>query len=162
MIDDLDYDNPVNYKGFDLSEVEENDLADMMEKIDLIHENMATIKDLCAKLISLYDPARQRIHETIASDPDIHQRIMEESIKLYGEERGKRFVELILGRPDGDSVKLQMAKAKAFIISYERQFDDEILDPIQPSQFEETDIYKIMQRLTDGKSPMPNLTSRSG
>ncbi|HEX3036925.1 MAG TPA: hypothetical protein VHT73_17700 [Thermodesulfobacteriota bacterium] len=83
---------------------------------------------------------------------------MEEAIKLYGNEKGKGFVEMLLGNLDENSLKLQIAKAKAFIISYERQFEDEETEPIQPTQFEESDVVKMMKRLTGGKNPLPSLS----
>jgi hypothetical protein len=157
--DDFDYDSPGNYKGFDLSEIEDKDLSDLMEKIDLIHQNLKTVKELCKKLISVYEPTKQNIEMLKAIEPDIHQKIMEEAIKLYGDERGKEFVELVLGRLDEDSLKLQISKAKAFIISYERQFEDEDIELIHPSDFQNSDVFKTMQKLTGGKNLLPNLTS---
>ncbi|HXG30675.1 MAG TPA: hypothetical protein VNK81_03435 [Thermodesulfobacteriota bacterium] len=157
--DDFDYDSPSNYKGFDLSEVDEKDLSDVMDKIDLIHENMKTIKELCQKLVSIYEPIVQNIKRLKEIEPDVHQKIMEEAIKLYGDEKGRQLVELILGRPDQDSIKLQVAKAKAFIISYERQFEDDYTEPIRPSEFQESDVFKTMERLTGGKNPLPSLSS---
>ncbi|HEY7535863.1 MAG TPA: hypothetical protein VH878_07945 [Thermodesulfobacteriota bacterium] len=158
--DDFDYDSPANYKGFDLSDIDERELHSLMEKIDLVHKNLNTIKELCKKLISIYDPTKQNVDKLKAIEPDVHQTIMEEAIKLYGDEKGKEFVELILGKPDEDSLKLQMSKAKAFIISYERQFDDEEVEPITPSEFQNSDVFKTMQNLTGGKNPLPDLISR--
>ena len=159
MMDDFDYYSPSNYKGFDLSDIDEKDLSDLMEKIDLIHENMKTIKELCKKLISIYEPIDNNMEKLKKVEPDVHQKIMEEAIKLYGDEKGREFVELILGKLDQDSIKIQTAKAKAFIISYERQFDDDYTDPIHPSEFQESDVFKTMQKLTGGKNPLPNLSS---
>jgi hypothetical protein len=158
--DDFDYDSPTNYKGFDLSDVDEKELHDLMEKIDLIHKNLRTIKELCQKLISIYEPSKQDVEKLKTIEPDVHQTIMEEAIKLYGDEKGKEFVELILGKLDEDSLKLQVSKAKAFIISYERQFDEEDVEPIPPSEFPNSDVFKTMQNLTGGKNPLPDLTSR--
>jgi hypothetical protein len=159
MMDDFDYDSPSNYKGFDLSDIDEKDLSDLMEKIDLIHENMKTIKELCKKLVSIYEPVEHNMEKLRKIEPDVHKTIMEEAIKLYGGEKGREFVELILGKLDQDSIKVQTAKAKAFIISYERQFDDDYTDPINPSEFQESDVFKTMQKLTGGKNPLPNLSS---
>ncbi len=159
MMDDFEYDVPSNYKGFDLSDIDEGDLSDLMEKIDLIHENMETIKELCKKLISIYESIEHNMGEFKKAEPDVHQKIMEEAINLYGDEKGKQFVELILGKLDQDPIKVQTAKAKAFIISYERQFEDDYTDPIPPSEFQESDVFKTMQKLTGGKNPLPNLTS---
>jgi hypothetical protein len=157
--DDFDYDNPSNYKGFDLSDVDEKDLTDVMEKIDVIHENMKTIRELCKKLISIYEPIEQNVEELKKVEPDVHQKIMEEAIRLYGDEKGKQFVELVLGKLDQEPMKTQIAKAKAFIISYDRQFEDEYTDPINPSEFQESDVFKTMQKLTGGKNPLPSLSS---
>ncbi|MBI2485759.1 MAG: hypothetical protein HYW01_02130 [Deltaproteobacteria bacterium] len=159
MMDDFDYDSPSNYKGFDLSDIDEKDLSDLMEKIDLIHENMNTIKELCKKLVSIYEPVEHNMEKLKKIEPDVHQTIMEEAIKLYGDEKGREFVKLILGKLDQDSIKIQTAKAKAFIISYERQFEDDYTDPINPSEFQESDVFKTMQKLTGGKNPLPNLFS---
>lgn len=159
MMDDFDYDSPSNYKGFDLSDIDEKDLSDLMEKIDLIHENMNTIKELCKKLVSIYEPVEHNMEKLKKIEPDVHQTIMEEAIKLYGDEKGREFVKLILGKLDQDSIKIQTAKAKAFIISYERQFEDDYTDPINPSEFQESDVFKTMQKLTGGKNPLPNLSS---
>lgn len=159
MIDDFDYESPSNYKGFDLSDIDEKDLSDLMEKIDLIHENMNTIKELCKKLVSIYEPIDHDVETLKKIEPDVHQTIMEEAINLYGDEKGREFVELILGRLDQDSLKIQKARARAFIISYDRQFDDDYEDPIHPSEFQESDVFKTMQKLTGGKNPLPNLSS---
>lgn len=155
---DFDYDSPGDYKGFDLSEIEDKDLSNLIEKIDLIHKNLKTVKELCKKLITIYDPTKQNIEMLKAIEPDVHQTIMEEAIKLYGDEKGKEFVELVLGRLDEDSLKLQISKAKAFIISYERQFEDEDVELIHPSEFQNSDVFKIMQKLTGGKNLLPDLT----
>ncbi len=53
--DEFDSDVPVNYRGFDLSDVDYNDLSGLMEKIDIIHEDMDKIKDLSTKLIDIYE-----------------------------------------------------------------------------------------------------------
>lgn len=153
-----DYDGPSNYKGFDLTQVDEKDLSDVIERIDLIHQNLETIKELCKTLVSVYEPIQQNINKLKKVEPDVHQKIMEEAIKLYGNEKGKGFVEMLLGNLDENSLKLQIAKAKAFIISYERQFEDEETEPIQPTQFEESDVVKMMKRLTGGKNPLPSLS----
>jgi len=158
--DDSYYDSPSNYKGFDLSDIDEKELYDVMEKIDLIHKDLKTIKELCKKLISIYEPSKQNIENLKTIEPDVHQTIMEEAIKLYGDEKGKEFVELILGKLDEDSLKLQISKAKAFIISYERQFDEEDIEPIPPSEFQNSDVFKTMRNLTGGKNPLPDLSSR--
>ncbi len=157
--DNFDYDSPGNYKGFDLSEIDDKDLSNLIEKIDLIHKNLKTVKELCKKLISIYEPTKQNIEKLKAVEPDVHQTIMEEAIKFYGDERGKEFVELVLGKLDEESLKLQISKAKAFIISYERQFEDEDVELIHPSEFQHTDVFKIMQNLTGGKNLLPDLTS---
>lgn len=157
--DDSDYDSPSNYKGFDLSDIDDKDLSNLMEKIDLIHKNLKTIKELCKKLVSIYEPTKQNVEKLKTIEPDVHQTIMEEAIKLYGDERGREFVELILGKPDEDSLKLQISKAKAFIISYERQFEDEDVELIHPSEFQNSDVFKTMQNLTGGKNPLPDLMS---
>ncbi len=155
--DDFDYDSPSNYKGFDLSDTDDKDLSNLMEKIDLIHKNLKTVKELCKKLVSIYET--QNIEKLKTIEPDVHKTIMEEAIKLYGDEKGKEFVELILGKLDEDSLKFQIAKAKAFIISYERQFEDEEdVEPIHPSEFQNSDVFKIMQKLTGGKNLLPDLT----
>ena len=159
MIDDFDYESPSNYKGFDLSDIDEKDLSDLMEKIDLIHENMNRIKELCKKLVSIYEPIDHDLGTLKKTEPDVHQTIMEEAINLYGDEKGREFVELILGKLDQDSLKIQKARARAFIISYDRQFDDDYTDPIHPSEFQESDVFKTMQKLTGGKNPLPNLSS---
>jgi hypothetical protein len=156
--DDFDYDNPNNYKGFDLSDTDDKDLSNLMEKIDLIHTNLKTVKELCKKLVSIYEPQNMEKLKTI--EPDVHKTIMEEAIKLYGDEKGKEFVELILGKLDEDSLKFQISKAKAFIISYERQFeDDEDVELIHPSEFQNSDVFKITQKLTGGKNLLPDLTT---
>jgi hypothetical protein len=159
MIDDFDYESPSNYKGFDLSDIDEKDLSDLMEKIDLIHENMSTIKELSKKLVSIYEPIEHNVETLKKLEPDVHQTIMEEAINLYGDEKGREFVELILGNLDQDSLKIQKARARAFIISYDRQFDDDYADPIHPSEFQESDVFKTMQKLTGGKNPLPSLSS---
>ncbi|HEX3036926.1 MAG TPA: hypothetical protein VHT73_17705 [Thermodesulfobacteriota bacterium] len=58
-----DYDGPSNYKGFDLTQVDEKDLSDVIERIDLIHQNLETIKELCKTLVSVYEPIQQNINK---------------------------------------------------------------------------------------------------
>lgn len=163
MMNDFDdYDSPSNYKGFDLTTVDEKDLSDVIEKIDLIHQNLNTVKELCKKLISVYDPVLRNVSQLRAAEPDIHQKIMEEAMRLYGKESGKGFVEMLLGKPDENSLKLQIARSKAFVISYERQFEDEDTEPINPSDFEESDVFKMMKNLTGGKNSLPDLSQHRG
>jgi hypothetical protein len=132
--DDFDSDIPVNYRGFDLSEIDYNELPALMEKIDTIHEDMNRIKNLSQKFIN-------------------------EGIKEYGEDRGRELIELLLGGPH-ESPKQQIAKAKALLISYERLFEDEESEPIPPSQFEESDIFKTIKKLTGNKNLFPSLNSQ--
>ena len=61
---------------------------------------------------------------------------------------------------DFRGLKQQIAKAKALIISYERLFEDEESEPITPSQFEESDIFKTIKKLTGNKNLFPALNSQ--
>jgi len=153
--DEFDSDVPVNYRGFDLSDVDYNDLSGLMEKIDIIHEDMDKIKDLSTKLIDIYETSGSY------NDPhvDIYEKFLEEGIREYGEDKGREFIELLLGGPH-ESPKLQIAKAKALLISYWRLFEDDESEPIHPSQFEESDIFKTIKKFTGNKNLFPTLNSQ--
>ena len=153
--DEFDSDVPVNYRGFDLSDVDYNDLSGLMEKIDIIHEDMDKIKDLSTKLIDIYETSGS------CNDPHvgIYEKFLEEGIREYGEDKGREFIELLLGGPH-ESPKLQIAKAKALLISYWRLFEDDESEPIHPSQFEESDIFKTIKKFTGNKNLFPTLNSQ--
>lgn len=156
--DEFDSDIPVNYRGFDLSDIDYNDLAGLMEKIDTIHEDMNRIRDLSSKLIDIYETS-ESFKAAIPGTRSMYQRFMEEGIREYGEDKGREFIELLLGGPH-ESPKLQIAKAKALLISYSRIFEDEESEPIHPSQFEESDIFKTIKKLTGNKNLFPTLNSQ--
>lgn len=155
--DFYDFEGPSNYRGFDLSDVEEQYLPELMEKIDAIHDDMQKLRELCKKLISIYESAERMNKDLQTLEPDVYQEIFEEAIKLYGEEKGKELVPIIMGKPDRDPPKIRIAKAKALIISYERQFEDEETEPIHPSEFVESDLFRTMVRVTGTKDPFPYL-----
>lgn len=157
--DDYDSDIPVNYRGFDLSDIDYSDLPGLMEKIDLIHEDMSRIRNLSNRLISIYESAAPPSARESESPKSVYERFLEEGIKEYGEDRGREFIESLLGGPH-ESPKLQIAKAKALLISYERIFEDEESEPIHPSQFEESDIFKTIRKLTGNKNMFPTLSSQ--
>ena len=153
-----DYEGPSSYKGFDLSDIDYRDLPDLMEKIDELHTNLRTIKELCERLVSAYEPIRWSMKRyEVMAEPDIHQSIMEEAIKIYGKEKGREIIENILGKLGHEPIELQLAKAKAFVIAYERQFEDEDAEPIPPSQFQNSDVYRSMQKLTGSENPLLGL-----
>ncbi len=154
--DEFDSDVPVNYRGFDLSDIDYNDLAGLMEKIDTIHEDMNKIRDLSTKLIDIYEASAGSYNDTPGS---IYQKFLDEGIREYGEDKGREFIELLLGGPQ-ESPKLQIAKAKALLISYWRLFEDDESEPIHPSQFEESDIFKTIKKLTGNKNLFPTLNSQ--
>ncbi|MCI0481902.1 MAG: hypothetical protein L0213_09990, partial [Candidatus Dadabacteria bacterium] len=135
--DDFDSDIPVNYRGFDLSDIDYNELPALMEKIDLIHEDMDRIKNLSNKLIGIYEFSESIKGDLTAKRVPVYEQFIDEGIKEYGEDRGRELIELLLGGPQ-ESPKQQIAKAKALLISYERLFEDEESEPIHPSQFEES------------------------
>jgi len=153
--DEFDSDVPVNYRGFDLSDVDYNDLSGLMEKIDIIHEDMDKIKDLSTKLIDIYETSGSY------NDPHggVYEKFLEEGIREYGEDKGREFIELLLGGPH-ESPRLQIAKAKALLISYWRLFEDDESEPIHPSQFEESDIFKTIKKFTGNKNLFPTLNSQ--
>ncbi|MEM4658484.1 MAG: hypothetical protein QXX77_08715 [Candidatus Methanosuratincola sp.] len=62
-----------------------------------------------------------------------------------------------LGGIKDDPPSVRVAKAKAFQISYERQFESEDSEPINPLEFETTEIYRIMQKLTGRANPVPSI-----
>lgn len=157
--DDYDSDIPVNYRGFDLSDIDYNDLPGLMEKIDTIHEDMDRIKNLSDKLIKIYEAAGAYGDSASGARIPVYQQFLEEGIREYGEDRGREFIELLLGGPN-ESPKLQIAKAKALLISYERIFEDEESEPIHPSQFEESEIFKTIKKLTGNKNLFPTLNSQ--
>jgi hypothetical protein len=157
--DDYDSDIPVNYRGFDLSDVDYNELPGLMEKIDTIHEDMDRIKNLSNKLIGIYESSESVRGAMPGKNNPVYERFIDEGIKEYGEDRGRELVELLLGGPQ-ESPKHQIAKAKALLISYERLFEDEESEPINPSQFEESDIFKTIKKLTGNKNLFPALNSQ--
>ena len=157
--DDFDSDIPVNYRGFDLSEIDYNELPALMEKIDTIHEDMNRIKNLSNKLIGIYESSEPVKGGVSADQVSVYQKFINEGIKEYGEDRGRELIELLLGGPH-ESPKQQIAKAKALLISYERLFEDEESEPIPPSQFEESDIFKTIKKLTGNKNLFPSLNSQ--
>jgi hypothetical protein len=154
--DEFDSDVPVNYRGFDLSDIDYSDLAGLMEKIDTIHEDMSKIRDISTKLIDIYEASAGSYSDGHST---IYQKFLEEGIREYGEDKGREFIELLLGGPQ-ESPKLQVAKAKALLISYWRLFEDDESEPIHPSQFEESDIFKTIKKLTGNKNLFPTLNSQ--
>lgn len=154
--DDYDSDIPVNYRGFDLSDIDYGDLPGLMEKIDTIHEDMSKIKNLSSKLIMIYEAAGAYGDSAPGALNPFYQQFIDEGVREYGEDRGREFIELLLGGPH-ESPRLQIAKAKALLISYERLFEDEESEPIHPSQFEESDIFKTIKKLTGNKNLFPTL-----
>jgi hypothetical protein len=157
--DDYDSDIPVNYRGFDLSDIDYSDLPALMEKIDLIHEDMNRIKNLSNKLISIYESADAYWDTDPDESKNVYQKFLDEGVKEYGEDKGREYIELLIGGPH-ESPKLQVAKAKALLISYERIFEDDESEPIHPSQFEESDIFKTVKKLTGNKNLFPTLNSQ--
>ncbi|MEW6144952.1 MAG: hypothetical protein AB1598_08060 [Thermodesulfobacteriota bacterium] len=157
--DDFDSDIPVNYRGFDLSDIDYNELPALMEKIDLIHEDMNRIKNLSSKLIGIYETSESIKGDVSGKRVPVYEQFIDEGIKEYGEDRGRELIELLLGGPH-ESPKQQIAKAKALLISYERLFEDEESEPIHPSQFEESDIFKMIKKLTGNKNLFPTLNSQ--
>ena len=157
--DDYDSDIPVNYRGFDLSDIDYSDLPGLMEKIDLIHEDMNRIKNLSNKLISIYESADAYWDTDPDESKNVYQKFLDEGVKEYGEDKGREYIELLIGGPH-ESPKLQVAKAKALLISYERIFEDDESEPIHPSQFEESDIFKTVKKLTGNKNLFPTLNSQ--
>lgn len=156
---DYDSDIPVNYRGFDLSDIDYNDLPGLMEKIDIIHEDMNRIKNLSSKLISIYESADAYWDTVPDEGKNVYQKFLDEGVKEYGEDKGREFIELLIGGPH-ESPKMQVAKAKALLISYERIFEDDESEPIHPSQFEESDIFKTVKKLTGNKNLFPTLGSQ--
>ncbi len=157
--DEYDSDIPVDYRGFDLSDIDYSDLPGLMEKIDTIHEDMNKIKNLSNRLITIYEAAGIYSDTVSGARNPVYQQFLEEGIREYGEDKGKEFIELLLGGPH-ESPKLQIAKAKALLISYERLFEDDESEPIHPSQFEESDIFKTIKKLTGNKNLFPTLDSQ--
>ncbi len=157
--DDYGSDIPINYRGFDLSDIDYSDLPGLMEKIDLIHEDMDRIKSLSSKLITIYESADAYRDKIPDVGKNVYQQFLDEGIREYGEDKGREFIELLLGGPH-ESPKMQIAKAKALLISYERIFEDEESEPIHPSQFEESDIFKTVKKLMGNKNLFPMLNSQ--
>ena len=145
--DRFDYDFLVNYKGFDLSEFDDSELPELLDKIDFIHHNMKSMNEICKKLVEYGKPVSVGFQDKVIS----------EAIKLYGEQDGREFSRLVLGKIEKNAITRQVATARAFQISFERQFEDEDSEPIDPYEFEDTDIFKIMKKLTGGENPLPDL-----
>lgn len=126
--DDFDIETQGVYKGFDLSGFADEDLTAVVGKIEEIHAGMRRLKELCAKIV-----------ESGAVD-----------------EAGD-LSEFALGGLRNDPPSVRVAKAKAFQISYERQFESDDSEPINPFEFETTEIYRLMQKLTGRVNPVPSI-----
>ncbi len=160
---DFDHDDYVNYKGFDLSEIEYSDLPEMIEKIDAIHDDMNSIKDLSNRLICFYksvdyESNKLGSEEQSILNSNVYEMFLEDGIREFGEDKGKQFIKILFGNLD-ESPRMQIAKAKALIISYERLFENEEIEAIHPSQFEESDLYKTLSKLSANNYIFPKLVS---
>jgi len=157
---DFDFEAQDSYMGFDLSDFDETDLPEVVDKIEAIHEALQHLKELCDRVVSVSAP------EYPVSPVSVDERpaTVLETVRLYGDsgdERAKEFSALVLGALENDSPSVQIAKAKAFRISYERQFEDGEAEPVHPFDFQETEVFRVMQKLTGKKAPVPSLLDLS-
>jgi len=153
--DDYIGDPSMNYKGFDLTDIEEDEVQDLKDKIDTVYENMTLMRDFCNKFLDILDP-NKTYSTSDKLNPVIYKQLLNKSVEDYGEERGTEITQLILGKPQEYSQKVVMAKAKALLLSYERQFEDEENEPILPSEFEDSDLFRTVTKLSGGKSIFPD------
>lgn len=153
--DDYIGDPSMNYKGFDLTDIEDAEVEDLKDKIDTIYQDMTLMRDFCNKFLDILDP-NKTYSTSDKLNPVIYKQLLNKSVEDYGEEKGTEITQLILGKPQEYSHKVVMAKAKALLLSYERQFEDEENEPILPSEFEDSDLFKTVTKLSGGKNIFPD------
>lgn len=141
---DFDMDIDENYKGFDLSGFEEDELPEIISMIDEIHDNMTKFKLLCNKITMLGECPVESLKE----------EIRKEALEIYGDQEAVEAAEALFESLAEDPLEVRMAKAKAFLISYERQFEDDSTEPIHPFEFKYTDLFTVLNRFTGGKNPL--------
>ena len=157
--DDDDYDiYPfLIYRGFDLSDLTEKELTDVKDKIDLVYKDMTMIKDFCNKFLKSVESGGFYSQVDNCLNPSLYDTMLEHCINKYGKKKGPEIAYLILGRPEEHTQKILTAKAKALILSYERQFEDDENEPVHPSDFEQSDLYKTITKLSGGRNIFPDL-----
>lgn len=147
---DFDFEAQDSYLGFDLSDFDEIDLPEVVDKIEAIHDALLHLKELCDRVVSVSAPV----------SVDERPATVLETVRLYGDsgdEHAKEFSALVLHALENEPPSVQIAKAKAFRISYERQFEDGEAEPVHPFDFQETEVFRVMQKLTGKKAPVPSL-----
>ena len=145
------------YRGFDLSDLTEKELTDVKDKIDLVYNDMTMIKDFCDKFLKSIDSDDSYSKHDNCLRASLYDKMLEHSINKYGKKKGPEIAYLILGGPEEFTQKILMAKAKALILSYERQFEDDDNEPVHPSDFEQSDLYKTISKLSGGKNIFTDL-----
>lgn len=140
------------YRGFDLSEFSENETLDLKDKIDTVYKDMTMMKEFCNKFLTTVESGDSDLEQNNCLKPSLYNKMIEHSVNSYGKQKGPELAHMILGRPEEFSQKILMAKAKALILSYERQFEDEENEPVNPLDFEDSDLYKTITKLSGGKN----------
>jgi len=155
--DDYDIYPFLIYRGFDLSDLTEKEFTEVKDKIDLVYKDMTMIKEFCNKFLKSLESGGLYTQVDSCLNPSLYDKMLEHSINKYGSTKGTEIAYLILGKPEEFPQKILMAKAKALLLSYERQFEDEENEPVHPSDFEQSDLYKTITKLTGGKNIFPDL-----
>ena len=128
------------YKGFDLSDFEEDELPEMLALIDSIHENMTSLKAVFSKVTELGDCAPEKLGKTIRKVAH----------RYYGGTDGPEIAEAIIAAMAGKPYHVRLAMTRAFEISYSRQFEDTESEPIHPLDFEYTDLFNTLSGVLGG------------
>lgn len=155
--DDYDIYPFLIYKGFDLSDLTEKELTYVKDKIDLVYRDMTMIKEFCNKFLTSVESGELYQEQDNCINSTLYDKMLEHSINEYGNKKGPEIASLILGKPEEYPKKILMAKAKALILSYERQFEDDENEPVHPLDFEQSDLYKTITKLSGGKNIFPDL-----
>ncbi len=146
-INEYDFSETYNYKGFDLSDFDRGELPVIVEKIEEIHESLQCVRDLCEVVLK-------------AVPSEGGGAAVLDAVARYGQRSGgrtKEFADLIAKALEHDPDPVRLAKAKAFRIAYARQFEDEESEPLHPYEFERSDVFRSLQRLVGKRNPFPSL-----
>ena len=145
------------YRGFDLSDLSDKEANFARDKIDSVYNDMTMIKEFCYEFLKSIGTEESHNLRDRLPNQSLYKNMLEHSISTYGKQKGSEIADLILGRPDEFTRKIMIAKAKALILSYERQFEDEETEPVHPSEFEESDLFKTISKLSGGRNSFPDM-----
>lgn len=145
------------YRGFDLSDLTDKEANYARDKIDMVYNDMTMIKEFCNEFLKSVGTEENNNCRDSLPIQSLYHYMLEHSINTYGRKKGSEIAYLILGKPEEFTRKIMMAKAKALILSYERQFEDEETEPVHPSDFEQSDLYKTISKLSGGRNTFPDM-----